>query len=166
MKKTIFFASLSILTLLLLLPSVFALGPEQAAEAGNNPLVEETGSGVALETPCHAYHAWTEEGKITLWINAKSGEDNGRNVAHRIVSGATIFYYVSHQSEFEGKWVYWSGELEGGTWATGMFPTEGKHGAIYWSHRGSGYSAEESLEIAMERPYGAFSRFHFVGNEP
>jgi hypothetical protein len=164
-KKTFLFASLSLLALLLLLPSVFALGPEQAAEVGNNPLVE-VGAGVALETPCHVYHAWTEEGKITLWINAKSGEDINRNVAHRIVSAATLFYYASHQSEFEGKWVYWSGELEGGTWASGMFPTEGKHGAIYWSHRGSGYSAEESLEIAMERPYGAYSRFHFVGNEP
>jgi hypothetical protein len=164
-KKALVFASLILLASLLLLPSVFALGPEQAAEVGNNLLVE-AGAGVALETPCHVYHAWSEEGKITLWINAKSEGDINRNVAYCIVSGATMFYYASHQSEFEGKWVYWSGELAGGTWATGMFPTEDKHGAIYWSHRGSGYSAEESLEIAMERPYGAYSRFHFVGNEP
>jgi len=163
-KKTLVLFSLSLLSLMLLLPTVFALGPEQAEEVGNNPLAE-TGTGVALETPCHVYHSWTEEGKIALWINAKQGEDINRNVAHRIVSGATIFYYLYHQSEFEGKWIYWSGELAGGTWSTIMFPSEGEHGAIYWAHRGSGYSAEESLEIAMERPYGAFSRFNFVGSE-
>jgi hypothetical protein len=165
LKKMLVFASLSLLSLLVLVPSAFALGPEQAVEVGNNPNIE-TNTGWNLETPSHTFHSWTEEGKITLWINAKSGEDIGRMVAHRIVSGATMYYYVIHQSEFEGEWIYWSGEVEGGTWATGMFPTEGKHGAVYWLHRGAGYSPEESLEIAMERPYGAFSRFHFVGSEP
>jgi hypothetical protein len=159
-------SSLSLLSLLLLVSSVMALGPEQAVDVGNNPNIEVKSTGWNLETPSHAFHTWTEEGKIVLWINAKSEGDINRNVAYSIVSGTTMFYYNTHQSEFEGKWVYWSGELAGGTWASGMFPDDGEHGAVYWMHRGLGYSYEESLEIAMERPYGAFSRFHFVGNEP
>jgi hypothetical protein len=165
-KKALVFASLILLASLLLLPSVFALGPEQAAEVANNPNIETIDNGCALETPSHAYHTWAEEGKILLWINANSDKDVTRHVALRIVSGATMFYYTLHQNEFEGEWIYWSGELAGGTWSTGMFPTEGSHGAIYWAHRGVGYSAEESLEIAMERPFGAYSRYHFIGAEP
>jgi hypothetical protein len=165
-KKALVFASLILLASLLLLPSVFALGPGQAVEVANNPNVETIDNGCALETPSHVYHTWIEEGKITLWINAMSDKDITRNVAYRIVSGAAMYYYVLHQNDFDGEWVYYSGELAGGTWPTMMFPTEGSHGAIYWVHRGAGYSAEESLEIAMERPYGAYVRFHFVGNTP
>jgi hypothetical protein len=167
-KKALFFASLSLLASLLLLPSVFALGPEQAVEVANNPNVETIDNGCALETPSHVYHTWREEGKITLWINAMSDKDITRNVAYRIVSGVAMYnyVYVLNQNDFAGEWVYYSGELAGGTWKTQMFQTEGSHGAIYWLHRGAGYSADESLEIAMERPYGAYVRFHFVGNTP
>jgi hypothetical protein len=132
---------------------------------GNNPNIEAD-SGCAIETPSHVYHTWTEEGKITLWINAMSEKDITRNVAYRIVSGENMFYYKFHQNDFDGEWVYWSGELAGGTWTTGMFPDDGAHGAVYWAHRGLGYSVDESTEIAMERPYGAYVRFHFVGDTP
>ncbi|TRO53091.1 hypothetical protein E2P61_02300 [Candidatus Bathyarchaeota archaeon] len=76
-----------------------------------------------------------------------------------------MVYFNQHMAEFEGVWVYWSGEYAGGSWISPLVPGEGSHGAIYWLHRLYGFSPVESLEIALERPYGAYMRFHFVGGD-
>jgi hypothetical protein len=50
----------------------------------------------------------------------------------------------------------------GNKWSSPLVPSEGIHGAIYWLHRTLGFNPAESMEKAMERPYGAYSQFHYV----
>ena len=149
--------------LAMLATPVMAIGPEQAVEVGNNPNADTFESTWAIETPSHVRISWEPNGRIILWRNANPTQGIMENVAYVINTGQKLYYYSLHKGEFEKMWAYWSGEYAGGTWTSILGPGEGSHGAIYWMHRAAGFTAAESLEIALERPYGAYSRFHFVG---
>jgi hypothetical protein len=164
MKRMKVLVPLLSLLMLLVVPTVMALGPSQAAEVGNNPnLFDSTLVTTALENPSDVRITWSISGKINHWMNAEPAQGIMNNVELVINSPSKMLYFAQHQGDYENKWVYWSGEYAGGTWVSPMAPGEGPHGAIYWMHRSLGYSPEESLEIALERPYGAYLRYHFVG---
>lgn len=160
-------AILAILTLMLIAmftAPAMAIGPEHALqEVGKNPNANNSENNWAIETPSHVLVSWDSSGKVMIWRNANSNQGIMNNVAYIIDIGSKIAYYSQHTAEFEGKWIYWSGEYLGGTWSSPIVPTEGVHGAIYWLHRALGFNPAESLEKAMERPYGAYSQYHFVG---
>jgi hypothetical protein len=164
MSSKVFLVSLALMLLSILIAPVMAIGPEHALqEVGKNPNANNSGSYWAIETPSHVLVSWDPSGRIMIWRNANPNLGIMNNVAYIIDTGLKMTYYAQHTTEFEGKWVYWSGEYLGGTWSSPLVPAEGIHGAIYWLHRALGFSPAESLEKAMERPYGAYSHFHFVG---
>jgi hypothetical protein len=162
MNKKILVLIMTLMALTVLTTPVMAIGPEKAVEVGNNPNTDTFQSTWAIETPSHVRISWDPNGEIILWRNANPNQGIMDNVAFVINSVLTMTYFGQNQAQFEGIWVYWSGEYAGGTFSTVMFPGEGSHGAIYWVHRVYGFSPAESLEVAMERPYGAYMRFHFV----
>ena len=84
------------------------------------------------------------------------------NVAFVVDSSADLRYIGMNQDEFVGQWVYLSSELAGGTWTSSRFSDDGAHGAVYWLFRNS-MSASESMDKAMEQPYGVYTRLHEVG---
>ena len=157
------FVFVALIAVTMLATPVMAIGPKQAVEVGNNPNANTFQSTWAIETPSHVRISWDPNGEIILWRNANPNQGIMDNVAFVINTGLTLTYYAQHTAEFEGVWIYWSGEYAGGTWISPLASSEGSHGAIYWLHRVYGFSPAESLEIALERPYGAYMRFLFVG---
>lgn len=165
MNKKVSVLVLTLMAVAMLATPVMAFGPKQAVEVGNNPNTDTFQNTWAIETPSHVRISWDPDGKIVLWRNANPNQGIMDNVAFVINSGLKMVYFNQHMAEFEGVWVYWSGEYAGGSWISPLVPGEGSHGAIYWLHRLYGFSPVESLEIALERPYGAYMRFHFVGGD-
>ena len=163
MNKKILVLIMTLMAVTVLTTPVMAIGPEKAVEVGNNPNTDTFQSTWAIETPSHVRISWDPNGEIILWRNANPNQGIMDNVALVINSAMKMTYFKQYSAEFEGQWVYWSGEYAGGTWSSPLVPGEGSHGAIYWLHRVYGFSPAESLEVAMERPYGAYMRFLFVG---
>ena len=163
MNKKILVLIMTLMAVAVLTAPVIAIGPEKAVEVGNNPNTDTFQSTWAIETPSHVRISWDPNGEIILWRNANPNQGIMDNVALVINNAMKMTYFKQYSAEFEGQWIYWSGEYAGGTWSSPLVPGEGSHGAIYWLHRVYGFSPAESLEVAMERPYGGYMRFHFVG---
>jgi len=163
MNRKVLGIAVFLLAVTMLATPAMAIGPKHAVQVGNNPNTDTFQSTWAIETPSHVRISWDPNDKIMIWRNANPNQGIMKNVAYVINAGANITYFNQHSAEFEGEWIYWSGEYMGGTWSSLLVPSEGSHGAIYWLHRLYGFSPVDSLEIAMERPYGAYMRFHFVG---
>jgi len=164
MRKMLVIFSILLLSILLFVPAAMAIGPDQAVEVGNNPNIDVEGTIWALENPSDVRISWSSEtGRINHWINAEPAQGIMNNVAYSIGTRLQLAYYGQHQRDYENQWVYFSGESAGGTWISPNDPSVGPHGAIYWMHRSLGLNHEQSLQIALERPYGAYLRSHWVG---
>ena len=152
----------TLLTIAMLASSpVMALGPINAI--GKNPLLSDF-SDVSLESQNHVWHCWMENGLMALWIPATSSNEGLMNhVSFVVDSFADLAYSGQHPVELDGKWVFLTSEYSSGTFPAPMFPTEGRHGAVFWIMRLSGSSYDEALEKAMEQPYGVYTRIHSAG---
>jgi len=154
-------ALLAVAMLATLAGSVFAFGPVNAI--GKNPLLSDF-DDCSLEPPNHVWIAWLQdEGMVRHWIPAKPSDKGILNNVALVVDTSTELRNVGQNpGAYEGVWVYLSGEYMGGTWSSSRYPSEGPHGAVYWLFRNF-MSASDSLEKAMEQPYGVYTRLHFVG---
>lgn len=160
MNRKLLGIAVAVLALAMLASPVMALGPINAIE--KNPLLSDF-DDVSLEPSNHVWIAWLQDGMIKHWIPAKStGEGIINNVAFVVDSSADLKYVAMNQNEFLGKWVYLSGEYAGGTWTSSRFPSDGSHGAVYWLFRNMN-SASDAMDLAMEQPYGVYTRMHEVG---
>jgi hypothetical protein len=161
MNRKLLGMAVAILAVAMLASPVMAIGPKNAI--GKNPLLSDF-SDVSLESQNHVWHCWMESGLMALWIPATSSNEGLMNhVSFVVDSFADLAYSGQHPVELDGKWVFLTSEYSSGTFPAPMFPTEGRHGAVFWIMRLSGSSYDEALEKEMEQPYGVYTRIHSAG---
>ncbi len=116
MKKTkkvkILIPGLLLLMLTAAAMPVMAIGPEQAAEVDNNPnlSIGTSTDSVILDTPSGVHDLWIQSsGHFNHWINASVG---GGKINNAVTVGptadVTLAYLLTHVSEFENRWIYFS----------------------------------------------------------
>ena len=101
-----------------------------------------------LDTPSGVHNVWIEDtGHFHHWINASKGEGKMNNA---VIVGpnadVTLSYLLTHLSEYENTWIYFS--------QIGF-----KAFLIY----GQGIPAEEAEELASIYPDGIYWHFVYVG---
>jgi len=149
MKKVKFLVpALLVLILSVVAMPVMAIGPFQAAEVGNNPNLSLPAGNPTLDTPSGVHNLWGEfTGIFNHWINASKGEGKMNNA---VIVGpnadVTLSYLLTHLSEYENTWIYFS--------QIGF-----KAFLIY----GQGIPAEEAEELASIYPDGIYWHFVYVG---
>jgi hypothetical protein len=133
---------------------VMAIGPQKAAEVGNNPhLTYFVGPGggevTFLETPPDTSFLWinreTQPDIVFLFFNAEKGQGKMNNA---IVANGTNWVSIISSTGYWNDWIYLSGESGGETW--------NGHGMLYWILRALGFNHDSALEDAMKHTYGVF----------
>jgi len=168
MKKVkILIPGLLVMMLSAIAMPVMAIGPQQAAEVGNNPhltyFVGTAGAELTfLETPRDVSFLWinreTQPDVIFYFITAAIGQGRMNNAI--VASGANWLDIVLNPTNYLNKWIYLSAESGGNTWnAPADSPDRGSHGMLYWQLRALGFSHAMALEDALKHPYGVY-RLH------
>ncbi len=140
MKKAKYLISaLLVLMLSAVAMPVMAIGPEQAAEVGNNPNLSSPRGNPVLDTPSGVHNVWTSA--FNHWIDASKGEGKMNNaVIVGPTADVTLAYLLTHISEYENTWIYLSqiGFKAFLIYGQGMDPDEAEDAAafypdgIYW----------------------------------
>ena len=146
MKKAKYLISaLLVLMLSAVAMPVMAIGPEQAAEVGNNPNLSIPTGNPRLDTPSGVHNLWTSV--FNHWIDASKG---GGKMNNAVIVGptadVTLAYLLTHLSEYENTWIYFS-------------QTAFKYFLIY----AQGMTAEEAGAAADLYPYGIYWQYVTVG---
>ena len=133
---------------------VMAIGPQQAAEVGNNPyLTYFVGPGggevTFLGTPPDTSFLWINReilpDIVFLFFNAEIGQGKMNNA---IIANSVNWQSIISPTGYWNEWIYLSGESGGETW--------NGHGMLYWVLRAIGFPHELALEDAMKHTYGVF----------
>jgi len=140
MKKAKYLISaLLVLMLSAVAMPVMAIGPEQAAEVGNNPNLSIPTGNPRLDTPSGVHNLWTSV--FNHWIDASKG---GGKMNNAVIVGptadVTLTYLLKHLSEYENTWIYFTqiGFTAFLIYGQGMDPDEAEDTAelypdgIYW----------------------------------
>ena len=98
------------LSMLLLVPTAIATGPDQAAEVGNNPNLNSPSGNPVLDTPSGVHNVWSVSTETySHWIDASKGEGKFNNaVTVGPAADVTLAYLLTHLSEYENKWIYFT----------------------------------------------------------
>ncbi len=168
-------APVVVLTLALLITvsavaPVLAIGPNKAADVGNNPnlVINPANQKTYLNTPCGDKSALDRNtwygNTIFLYLNASN---NNGIINNAIIADInTVKGMISNPKDFSNKWIYLSGENNGNTYNNPTdSPDVGLHGMFYWWIRlGAGFSHEDALaSIAARNPDGGLVKLNFVG---
>lgn len=138
-----------VLSMLLTVPMAIAIGPEQAAEVGNNPNLSTNEQGhPILDTPSGVHNFWTSV--FNHWISASKG---GGKMNNAVIVGLgptaphpNLGYLMTHTSEYENTWIYFS-------------QTVFKYFLIYVQD----FTEEEATNTAALYPDGIYWNFVTVG---
>ncbi len=88
---------------------VMAIGPERAAEVGNNPNL--SGNVPVLDTPSGVHNVWSSTGYFNHWINASKG---GGKMNNAVIVGLgpnadpNLGDILANKAEYENTWIYFS----------------------------------------------------------
>ncbi len=110
-KMLILLVPVLALSMLLLVPTAIAIGPEHAAEVGNNPNLRTNEQGSpALVTPSGVHNVWAISSEtFSHWIDASVGEGKINNaVIVGPTADVTLAYLLTHLSEYENTWIYFT----------------------------------------------------------
>ncbi len=148
-KVLVLLVPVLVLSMLLTLPAAMAIGPDQAVEVGNNPNLSAPSGSPILDTPSGVHNVWSVSTEtFSHWINASKGEGKMNNaVIVGPTADVTLQYLLTHISEYENTWIYFT--------QIGF-----KAFLIY----GNGFTAEEAEDAASLYPDGIY--FHFVQHSP
>ncbi len=147
-KVLVLLVPVLVLSLLLLVPAAMAIGPEQAAEVGNNPNLSIPGANPVLDTPSGVHNVWSESaGIFNHWISASKGEGKMNSAVIVGPSGdVKLTYLFAHLSEYENTWIYFN-QL--------VFKA--------FLINGQGMTEQEAGDTAALYPDGIYWHFVFVG---
>jgi hypothetical protein len=143
-KGNILIPTLLVLMFSMVAMPVMAIGPQQAAEVGNNKhLILDEYNDPILDTPSGVHDVWVESTlAFSHWINASKGEGKMNN-AVIIDSQSSLIYLLQHPYEYENRWIYFN---------------------QYWFAVSLMIGGEpDYLEIASQYPDGIFWHFVYVG---
>lgn len=150
-----------------------AIGPQKAAEVGNNPhltyIVGPGGGEVTfLVTPPDISFVWINREIKTdivfLFFNAEIGKGKMNNAL--VANGANLLSILSSTGHLN-EWIYLSGETGGETWDNPIdVPDRGSHSMLYWVLRYSLLLPHDvALEDAAKHTYGVFMQKLRPGQE-
>jgi hypothetical protein len=144
-KVLVLLVPVLVLSMLLAIPAAIAIGPEHAVEVGNNPNLSSPRGNPVLDTPSGVHNVWTSV--FNHWIDASKG---GGKMNNAVIVGptadVTLAYLLTHLSEYENTWIYFS-------------QTAFKYFLIY----AQGMTAEEAGAAADLYPYGIYWQYVTVG---
>jgi len=162
MNKKVLVIVVALMALAMLATPVLAIGPENAAEVGNNPNLSILAGHPVLDNPSGSRIVWSED-SISLWLDAS--EANGVMNNAIIADISTLFAMGTSPYPFENKWIYLSGEHYGNTWNNPVDdPDSGAHGMFYWLLRFIGFPHSYALATALNRaPDGFYLKINHIG---
>lgn len=146
-KVLVLLVPVLVLSMLLTVPAAMAIGPDQAAEVGNNPNLSIPTVNPILDTPSGVHNLWTSTGHFDHWINASKGEGKMNNaVIVGPTADVTLLYLLTHVSEYENRWIYFT-----------------KIGFKAFLIYGNGFTEEKAEEEASLYPDGIYWHLVYVG---
>jgi hypothetical protein len=174
MNRKLLGLAVTILLIVILALPVMAIGPEQAADVGNNPNLESMLGGLinlrgeALGTNVWAYSTTSQHWVKWNWRDptAAKGLMNNAIVVHMTTLGQVT------GEALQNKWQYLSGD--GGTnadqfiFTAGPYKSYGSHGMLWWLFFfGFGKNAESAAgadRAAATYPNGALLMNNLIDN--
>ena len=149
--------SVILVTVALLVSPVYAIGPNKAAEVGNNKNLTGVSGSVINDNPSGNTILWGAQGRILLSMIASKGEGRMNNAI--IANFATLSIMLSNP-EFANKWIYLSGDggsnIEQFAFPAGPYATLGSHGMLFWFTLFAFGSLEAAQNDALEHPDGIY----------
>ena len=145
MNKNFLGFSVCLISTVLLITPVMAIGPFQALKVGNNEnLIGVTGLLVYNDNPSDNTILWSSQGTIMLSMIASKGQGRMNNA---IIADMATLLVMKNNPDYRNKWIYLSGE-SGPNLYMG-------HGMLYWFTLGV-FGLAAAQNDAAEHPDGIY----------
>lgn len=144
---------------------VFAVGPWQAEEVGNNPKfgVNLLAGRVFLDTPSGDRIGWGDEVR-SHYVNALHAEGIMNTAIDADIN--TFRAILANPAYFENKWIYLSGENSGNWYNPTPDNPSMRHGIFYWLLRSKqvGFTHAEAMATVADAPDGMYMMMNTLGS--
>jgi hypothetical protein len=109
-KVLVLLVPVLVLSMLQVVPAAIARGPDQAVEVGNNPNLSAPRGSPILDTPSGVHNVWSVSTEtFSHWIDASKGEGKKNNaVIVGPTADVTLGYLLTHLSDYENTWIYFT----------------------------------------------------------
>jgi hypothetical protein len=156
--------SVLLIALALLVSPVLAIGPNNAAEVGNNKNLTGLSGSVMNDNPSGNTILWGAQGRILLSMIASKGEGRMNNA---IIANIGTLAVMFSSPDYANKWIYLSGDggtnIEQFAFTTGPYAPLGSHGMLFWFTLFTFGSLEAAQNDALEHPDGIYLQIIVTG---
>ena len=162
-----------LIVLALLVSPVLAIGPNNAAEVGNNKNLTGLSGSVMNDNPSGNTILWGAQGRILLSMIASKGEGRMNNA---IIANIGTLAVMFSNPDYANKWIYLSGDggsnIQQYEFTIPAYPNQqpyiyystlGEHGILFWFTLVTFGSLEAAQNDALEHPDGVYLQIIVTG---